>query len=283
MPSDQILRGLLPTPDLRVIVVHATDAARRAAELHECSPTAAAVLARAVVGATLLGGLGKGAARVTLQLGGDGPMRGLFVDASADGAVRAWIRGPKVHFPGRDPDDLGPTLGPDAYLAVLREQPNGELYRGTIELDPPRLDAALSRYFAVSEQVATRLATTIAVDAAGRIERAAGVLLQRLPGGDEATLAELGSALSAAELGRAFASDGAVPAVPGLEALEVLEQTPLAYRCTCDRERAVRGILAAGREELEGMIAEGGTVLTCEFCKTVYRFTADELREVAAG
>ena len=282
MPSDQILRGLLPDPDLRVIVVHATDAARKAVELHGCAPTAAAVLARTLVGGALLGGLGKGEDRVTVQLQGDGPMRGLFVDASADGAVRAWIRGPAVDFPGRDPVDLGPSLGPNAYLSVLRELPNGELYRGAIELSPSTLDGALSRYFVVSEQVATRLATVVDVDAAGRIERAAGILVQRLPDGDERALAALGDRLAAVDVGAAFSADGAIPAVPGLEALELLEITPLAYRCTCDRDRAVRGVLAAGREEIEAMIAEGGATLTCEFCKTVYRFSEEELRATLA-
>ena len=278
MPSDQILRGLLPAPDLRVVIVHATEVARHAAALHECSPTAASVLARALVGGALLGGLGKGESRVTLQLGGDGPMRGLFVDASADGGVRAWIRGPAVHFPGRDPDDLLPTLGANAYLAVLREQPDGELYRGAVELEPPRLDGALARYFEVSEQVPTRLATVVETDGDGRIARAAGILVQRLPGGDDRALASLGEALSAGDPGRAFREGDSVPALPGLEALEVLERLPLAYRCACSRERAVRGILAAGREEIGEMIAEGGAALTCEFCKTVYRFSAEELR-----
>jgi molecular chaperone Hsp33 len=278
MPSDLILRGLLPDPDLRVVVVHATEVARHAAALHGCSPTTAPILARALVGGALLGGLGKGESRVTLQLGGDGPMRGLFVDASADGAVRAWIRGPEVHFPGRDPDDLVPTLGANAYLAVLREQPDGELYRGAVELDPPRLDGALTRYFDVSEQIPTRLATVVETDGHGAISRAVGILVQRLPGGDDRTLAALGETLATPETGEAFRAGDAVPALPGLESLEILERLPLAYRCACSRERAVRGIVAAGREEIEAMIAEGSAVLTCEFCKTVYRFSADDLR-----
>lgn len=285
MTSDQILRGLLHAPDLRVVVVHATRAARKAAELHGCSPTAAAVLARALAGGALLGGLGKGDERVTLQLEGDGPMRGLFIDASADGGIRAWIRGPAVHFPGRDPTDLDAALGPNKYLSVLRELPSGEFYRGAIELAPPRLDAALARYFETSEQVPTRLGTVVDVDADGRVERAVGILVQRLPGGDEAVLAELGALLAGPGLAEAFAADGAVPALKGLESLEVLERTPLAYRCPCTRERAMRGVIATGRAEIEAMIAEGGTALTCEFCKTVYRFSPDELRAAlsAAG
>jgi molecular chaperone Hsp33 len=283
MTSDQILRGLLPAPDLRVIVVHATETARKAAELHGCSPTAAAVLARALVGGALLGGLGKGDERVTLQLEGDGPMRGLFIDASAEGAIRAWIRGPSVHFPGRDPTDLDAPLGPNKYLSVLRELPSGEFYRGAIELTPPRLDEALARYFEVSEQVPTRLGAVVEVGDDGRVARAEGILVQRLPGGDEETLAELGARLSGPGLAAAFASDGAVPALPGLEPLEVLERAPLAYRCPCTRERATRGVLAAGKAEIEAMIAAGGTALTCEFCKTVYRFSADDLRTLAAA
>ena len=62
------------------------------------------------------------------------------------------------------------------------------------------------------------------------------------------------------------------------ELIEVLEDVPLAYRCTCTRERARRGVGAAGRDEILDMVArDKGAELSCEFCKTVYRFEADEL------
>src|SRR4051812_40152748 len=102
MARDHLLRCLLPDVGLRVLVTHATSVCKEGARLHGCEPTAALVLAHAMTGASLLGGLGKGELRVTLQLEGRGPLGGLFAEGSADGALRAFVRHPHVNFPGRD-------------------------------------------------------------------------------------------------------------------------------------------------------------------------------------
>ena len=51
------------------------------------------------------------------------------------------------------------------------------------------------------------------------------------------------------------------------------------YRCYCSRDRVERALISMGTEELEDMLAQqGGCELGCQFCDTVYRFSAQELR-----
>lgn len=284
MSRDHLVRALLSDRDLRVLVVHATGIAQHAARIHRCEPTAAMVLAQTLTGAALLGGLGKGEQRVTLQLEGQGPLKGLFAEGTADGSVRAYVRAEKVNFPGRDPADLGYSLGPDGYLSVLRELPDGEFYRGAVGLDHPRLDRNLEHYFEVSDQVPTAVAIESIAGEDGMPARAVGLLVQRLPDGDDAALATVRERLRAGALrdqlsqGESRGLQLALPALEGLGRVDILEDVPLAYRCTCSRERAERGVMAAGEDEILEMVAKDkGAELSCEFCKTVYRFTAEEL------
>ena len=69
--------------------------------------------------------------------------------------------------------------------------------------------------------------------------------------------------------------------------LEILETSPVEYRCYCSRERVSRALISMGREELEKLIQEQhGAELTCQFCDRVYRFTGEELQALldeAAG
>ena len=60
--------------------------------------------------------------------------------------------------------------------------------------------------------------------------------------------------------------------------LEILEKSPIEYRCTCSRERMERALISLGAEELQAMIDEqGGADLTCRFCDSVQHFSKEEL------
>ncbi len=283
MSRDHILRALLSEHDLRVLACDATTVVQQAVRLQGCERTAAQVFGQALVGALRVAGRGKDEQRVTLQLAGAGPMRGLFTDGTADGAVRGYVQLPQVNFAGTAEADLTRAVGPNGYVSVLREQPNGEFYRAAVALDEPRLDRSLEHYFATSEQVPTTIGIEVDVDADGAVKRAVGVLVQRMPGGDDAALATVRERIHAGA--RASAADGesggarlVLPLVDGLGELEVLEDRPVSYRCNCTRERALRGVASAGRDEILDMVArDHGAELNCEFCKTVYRFDAEEL------
>ena len=284
MSRDHLVRALLSDHDLRVLVAHVSGVGRHAATIHGCESTAAMVLAQTLAGAALVGGLGKGDQRVTLQLEGQGPLKGMFAEGTADGSVRAYVRAPRVNFPDRDPADLGYSLGPDGYLSVLRELPDGEFYRGSVGRDHARLDRNLEHYFEVSDQVPTAVAIEAVRGDDGLPVRIVAMLVQRLPNGDDAALDTIRERLRAGALRDAMRSseDGglrlALPALEGMGQIDVLEDVPLAYRCTCSRQRAERGVMAAGEDEILEMVAKDkGAELSCEFCKTVYRFTAEEL------
>lgn len=281
MARDHLIRAILPEHDLRILVVHATGLSQQAATIQECAPLPGRIFAQALLGSVLHAGLGKGEQRSSLQLEGLGPMAGLFVDASASGDVRGFVRRPQAEIPG---DDVRRAIGPQGYLSVLREMPNGEYYRGAVGLDEERLDQNLEHYFITSEQVPTTVAIEVQAAADGTIARAVGVLAQRLPGGDEKAVRTIAERLRGGALAKGLATDsgsGATVlqfALEGLGELEILEDVPLAYRCSCSRERARRGVASAGRDEILDMAArDKGAELNCEFCKTIYRFDAAEL------
>ena len=60
--------------------------------------------------------------------------------------------------------------------------------------------------------------------------------------------------------------------------LEVLETSPVEYRCYCTRDRVSRALISLGKDELNSLIEEQkGAELTCQFCDKVYQFSAEEL------
>lgn len=59
--------------------------------------------------------------------------------------------------------------------------------------------------------------------------------------------------------------------------------TPLAFRCTCSRERTGRALLSLPQADLEELLeARGWVEVNCEFCGSSYRFGRTELAESTA-
>jgi molecular chaperone Hsp33 len=55
------------------------------------------------------------------------------------------------------------------------------------------------------------------------------------------------------------------------------ETTPM-LKCSCSKEKAEASVISLGKEELDEIIAEEIDVpLVCEYCKTEYIFTKNDL------
>jgi molecular chaperone Hsp33 len=265
-------------------VVRVGDLARMTRLLHDLAPTSARLFGEALASAALLGALQKDQERINLQLECAGPLRGLFVDADSNGNLRGYVRGAAVHLPG-DPGAAALTaLGGSGFLSVLRARADGSFYRSSVELTREPLVGALRRWFAASEQVETALALEVLPRGEEPLGEVAGLLLQRLPGGDAAAVAEARDAIEAGAFREALAAGA--PALALLAAVvddgfELLAEQEVAYRCGCGIDRVRNAVTALGADGIADLIATVGQAeVDCEFCHAHYLLEAEELREL---
>ncbi len=286
---DHLVRGLFAPTGSRLFALFATLGARQARDSHGCAPTSAALLAQGLTaGALLAAALEKKLARINLQIGCDGPAGGLFIDAGTDGSFRGYIKNPQVYFTSGPGEPLAPerALGRKGYVSVLRDLGGGEIYRGMVELEACELSRDLERYFQSSEQVETAVQLSVLPEDGEPLGQVAGVLIQRLPGGDEAAVARARELLRGGALERGLAAGETATALferLGFEGdgVEILADVPVEFRCSCSRDRAVRAILAMGLEEMRSLFAEVGEAkLACQFCGAKYHVAGPELLEL---
>ena len=63
--------------------------------------------------------------------------------------------------------------------------------------------------------------------------------------------------------------------------LEVLEKTPVEYRCYCSRERMAAALVSLGRKQLAELAEDPkGIELTCQFCDSRQHFAPEEIRRL---
>jgi molecular chaperone Hsp33 len=264
--SDGLVRGVMSSANLKWAVCLTSQLLAEARRLHELADGSAAMLGEALNAALLLAALQKGESRINLQVECDGPLKGVFVDASADGAVRGYVKETQLH-------GTAAVLGRGGYLSVLRDLGKGEHYRSSVELQEMNLSKDLERYFAASDQVPTRVS----------LAPAGGVLLQCLPGADPSDLERVAERLPQklhAALPASSPSTAAKVMFEG-EPFEVLASCPLSWKCTCSKERVMRALTTMGPEELADMIERDGKASAkCQFCGRGYTVTAEELRSL---
>lgn len=281
---DLLSRGLHDGHGLRALVVRAGDLARMTRLLHGLAPTSARLFGEALAAAALVAALQKDEERVNLQLECQGPLRGLFVDADARGNLRGYVRGQAVHVPG-DPDQAAvAALGGAGFLSVLTARADGTFYRSSVELAREPLAGALRRWFASSEQVATALALEVLPRGDEPLGEVAGLLLQRLPGGDDEAVAAARDAIAAGAFRDALSSGASALTLMqevGGKGFELLAEQELAYRCGCGIDRVRNAVTALGADGLADLIATVGRAeVDCEFCHAHYVLEADQLREL---
>lgn len=272
--SDSLRRFLFEGLQVRGELVRLDDAWRQVLEHQQYPPAVRTVLGEALAATVLLASTLKFDGMLTLQLQGDGPMHLLVAQCTSGGAVRGLAK-----WDGDAPAGDLPALTGDARLAITIERGAGkDRYQGIVPVSGSSLAACLDNYFAGSVQVPTRLWL-----ATGG-ERSAGLLLQRLPesvpGRREAEdddwdrLLALAATLRDEELldleheqllGRLFAEDD----------VRLFQEQPIAFACSCDRERVATTLRLLGHAEIAGLIEERGLVeVRCEFCNRPYRFDA---------
>jgi molecular chaperone Hsp33 len=280
---------LLPDVDVRVVVARTTGLSRHARQLAGLLPASAALLAQGLTGGALMGSLQKEHARINVQLECDGPVRGFFIDADNQGSIRGYVKNRYVEYVGAEGVfHWRPVLGNKGFVSVLRDLGGGEYYRSSVELRHFDFAKDLENYFKISEQVRTHLAVALVPEGSEGLGAVAGVLIQTLPKGHEDVFEALGRRLHAERmLEKALAANpqaapmALVKELAGEHRFEVMSRYPLAYSCTCSKDRVLTALVAMGREELEDMLAkEGKAEVSCQFCTTQYVITGPEIREI---
>ena len=304
--DDTVLPFQLDRSDIRGRVARLDSALDSVLAQHDYPPVIESLVAEAVLLTAMIGQTLKLRWRLSLQIRGNGPARLIATDYFAPGeaGVPARIRA----YASFDRDRLDATADPfsqigEGYFALVIDQGRDMTpYQGITPLSGGSLSACAETYFAQSEQLPTRFATSFGLshlpgqDAAWR---AGGVMLQHLPKASPHAKGEATgeSGLLAAEdmlegdeaenWGRANLLLDTVeeleligPAVQPTdlllrlfheEAPRVFDAQPLSFGCTCSEEKVRQSLSIYSAKDIGTMTTDEGTVTAdCQFCGAHY-------------
>jgi len=233
----------------------------------------------------------------TMQAKGDGLVKTLFADVTADGAMRGYTafdpEAPSLmgdEIAGQVPANVARLMGAGYIAFTVDETKTGGRYQGIVDLTGDTLSDAATAWFANSEQL-----DTIVIAAAGQQDgrwQATAMLLQRIAaeGGDAATREDRDLSDDAWHTARTLMEslrrDELIDPALGSDALifrlfnamepHVAPGQAVRDQCRCSPERVENMLAQLDPAEADDLAGDDDHIeITCEFCKTGRRFHRD--------
>lgn len=268
--SDNQRRFIIETTNVRGVITHLNASWRAMIQGRDYPDAVSHLLGQTAVAASLLSSTLKFEGSLSIQIQDGQPLTLLVIQIDSD----QHLRGMAKWSGDITSDDLN-KLCDGAKLSIHVEQTNGQRYQSIVELNHNSLAEALEAYFKQSEQLPTRL--WIATDN----DTAAGLLLQTLPteSSDEELDADawnratmLADTVTNEEL-LTLPAEQLLHRLYHEEDLRLFSPNPIAFRCSCSRDRIATTLRSMGKTELESIIEEQGQIsINCNFCQQSYAF-----------
>lgn len=224
---------------------------------------------------------------LTLQVSGDGPLKGMTVTADSKGNVKGYANEPQVMLPPNlvGKLDVGGAVG-QGHLRVIKDMGLKEPYVGQTALQSGEIAEDLTYYFAASEQVPSSVGLGVLMEKDNTVKRAGGFIIQLMPFAQEDVIARLEKNLAAFSTVTAVLDEGKTPEemlamlLDGLNPV-ITDTMPCSFYCNCDKKRVEKAVISIGKKDIEEMIADGQEIeVNCQFCNSSYKFSVEELKDM---
>ena len=286
--GDYLVRATAAEAQIRAFAITSGELVEEARSRHNLSPVVTAALGRLMTGACMMGSMLKGEKDIlTLQINGDGPMKGLTVTADSKGNVKGYALAPQAMMPpnAHGKLDVGGVIG-NGYLTVIKDMGLKDPYSSQIALQTGEIGDDLTYYFAASEQVPSCVALGVLMERNNTVKCAGGFIIQLMPFAGEEVIRKLEEKVASVQSVTSLFEGGSTPEqilelLLGDMGVEITERMPVQFSCNCTKDRVEKVLISLGKKELQDMIAEGKEVeLHCHFCNTNYTFTVEELERL---
>lgn len=287
--QDHIVRAISKDGCFKAVAITSKDLVERARQIHKTLPTATAALGRLLSATSMMGNMQKVEnGSITVQVKGGGPLGTVLAVGDAEGNVRGYVQNPQISLleKYRGKLDVGAAVGSDGTITVIRDLQMKEPYIGSVALVSGEIAEDITQYFAQSEQTPTACALGVLVDTDQSVKAAGGYLVQLLPGAPDEQIDKLEAGIQRADtvtkmLETGMDAETMLKTVLADFEIEILETTPVEYRCYCSRERVTSMLISLGKEELRQIVDDGQTIhIDCQFCDRIYDYTPQQIEQI---
>ncbi|MBR2622785.1 MAG: Hsp33 family molecular chaperone HslO [Clostridia bacterium] len=274
-----LLRTLIYDEQVSLTLADTTAIVREGMRLHRLSKGSAYVFGKALSAMTFMSACLKNErGEISLSLKGDGDCGEIGVSGNQALRIRGFIVNTDLQGEANAETERN-APGENASITIIRDDGYTRPFVGACALPQKGgLDEGFEEYFRISEQLPTRIATTVIIDENGECSFAGLVALQPLPFADEETLSKVEKADLESLLSTIKTQGVTACAKENFDVEEsVWEEKKAVYKCNCSRRYLTRVLVSLGETQMRQIIREDGAVrVHCHYCNTDYEFTSED-------
>lgn len=271
-----LLRTLIYDSQVSLTMADTTELVREGIKRHRLSQDAARVFGQAISAMTFMSACLKNAVgEISLSLKSDGACDEIAVSGNQSLCMRGYIGNTQME---RGVSALNP-FGTGGSLTIIRDDGYNRPFVGSCALPTGGgVDEAFEEYFRISEQLPTRIHTSVEFDGDGNLLFAGVIAVQPLPFAPLATQEKVQALDLAALLEKVEAQGVAAVARENFDSDDrVWEERTAKYKCNCSRRYLLRVLVSLGEAQLRQIIKEDGAArIHCHYCNTDYEFTEED-------
>lgn len=281
-------RAISTQHNLKITIVDLTQSLTQIVELHQTNPLATIVLGKITLANALLGLELKNNEITTSTISTTDGLIKTIIAEFQNNRVRSFISNPDFVATNLKPEKkldelLSQVVGKEGTLTVARSTVQGEPYVSRVSLTDGSIDRDYMEYLRISSQVNSFISTNVELDDDFKIKSAIGILIQLLPNYKEEDVDYLIKTIG----NTAFINKILVKTTNYVSLIEeiapdaiILESKELKFQCTCSREKTIVAVKLLGIDAVNDIIKKNETVeVICDFCKTKYEITPEELKD----
>jgi len=267
--TDSLQRFMFEHASIRGEIAHLDETYKTIMHQYPYPPAVKALLGEALISCLLLAGSIKFEGDVSLQFHGDKRLPLLLVQCDHELQIRAFAK---------YEEDKGEVDYSNAFLEgkmvlIINQHKKTQAYQSVVPIRSTSMSENLTHYFAQSEQVASQ------VWLAANDDRAAGMLLQLMPGQDTQQREEfweyavmLGQTLSDDEL-LTLDNSTILHRLYHETELRLYSARSVSFQCRCNPEKMKQVLTVLGEKDVQQLLEEKGHVdVRCDFCNQQYIF-----------
>jgi molecular chaperone Hsp33 len=257
---------------LRVVIVDAGDIVDEMAKRHSLGDDLKIGLGQASLAGLLLAASHKSGERVNLSIQSSGIWKKAVVDADPEGFVRGFLIG------GEEDITIGQGRWGVGTITVLqtKNSEGKQPYSGIVSLHTGFLDRDMSLYWGQSAQIQTNMAFSEDGKRAIMVQAVTGAITE-----DHELIATCGPELRKFVEKEVLKEAATLPEILPGHTFNIMEDTPLAFRCNCSQERVEQALLLTGKDDIKYLISQDEAFeMKCDFCNNRYQVSRKRAEEL---
>lgn len=272
--EDTIQRFIFEHAHIRGEVVHIKQTYQDIINQRPYPPMVKNLLGEAMIACLLLASSIKFEGSLNLQFQGDARLPLLLVQCDNQLNVRAFAQ----YKEALEIEDYAQAFLQGQMVLTINQYNQTQNYQSMVPIQSTSMSENLMTYFAQSEQIATRVWLAVSE------EKAAGMLLQLMPGDDTQQREQfweyavhLGETVSETELLN-LDNETLLYRLYNETDLRLFEPRPTHFKCRCSHEKMKQVLTVLGEQEIQELIQEKEIVeVNCDFCNKKYNFDAIDI------